>query len=75
MRDAGAMEREALKLIRPEHSLRLHLLLRRHSVVTIPGPWARILVSFAHGEAEMEKVAEAYRLAAQALADEISGSE
>jgi len=65
---------EAVKWIKPEWSLRLHLLLREQGVVTIPGPWARLFVSFAHGEAELAKTVAAYGAAACALAHEIRSS-
>jgi glutamate-1-semialdehyde 2,1-aminomutase len=61
---------DAVKLIRPDWALKLHLLLRKAGVVTIPGPWARIFVSFAHGDAEIAQIAKAYRGAARSLAGE-----
>ena len=65
---APASYAAAVTKIQPERSLRLHLLLRRQGVVTIPGPWARLFVSFAHGEEEFERVEAAYRNVARVLA-------
>jgi glutamate-1-semialdehyde 2,1-aminomutase len=52
----------------PERSLALHLALRREGVVTIPGGWGRVFLSFAHGEAELARTAEAFRKVARTLA-------
>jgi glutamate-1-semialdehyde 2,1-aminomutase len=63
----------AAKRVDAELALKLHLALRRKGVVTIPGAWARIFVSFAHGAKEFDQVVEAYRAAARELAPEIKG--
>lgn len=62
---------DALPLINPALALELHLHLRRRGVVTVAGGWARIFVSFAHGESEIDQVATAYRAAAAELGPEI----
>jgi glutamate-1-semialdehyde 2,1-aminomutase len=54
--------------IRPDLSAELHLEMRRHGVVTIPSPWGRIFMSFAHSAADCAAVAEAYRQSAKKLA-------
>jgi glutamate-1-semialdehyde 2,1-aminomutase len=59
---------QAKALQRPSLAAELHLELRRHGVVTIPGGWGRIFLSFAHGSADCEAVVEAYRQAARRLA-------
>jgi glutamate-1-semialdehyde 2,1-aminomutase len=61
----------AAKRADAELALKLHLALRRRGVVTIPGAWARLFVSFAHGSREFDQVAEAYRAVARELAPEI----
>jgi glutamate-1-semialdehyde 2,1-aminomutase len=62
---------EATRLVDPPLSLKLHLLLREHGVVTIPGGWARLFLSFAHGDAEEQRVVDAYRVVARTLRDDI----
>ena len=70
--DTVPMDYEAAaKRADAELALKLHLALRRRGVVTIPGAWARIFVSFAHGAREFDQVAEAYRAVATELAPEI----
>jgi glutamate-1-semialdehyde 2,1-aminomutase len=58
---------EASALARPDLSLRLHLELRRQGVVTIPGPFGRIFLSFAHDDPTIDRVAEAFDRAAGAV--------
>ncbi|MEZ5843203.1 MAG: aminotransferase class III-fold pyridoxal phosphate-dependent enzyme [Hyphomicrobiaceae bacterium] len=46
--------------LRPEASMALHLALRRRGIVTIPGGWARVFLSFAHTPADLARSAEAF---------------
>jgi glutamate-1-semialdehyde 2,1-aminomutase len=53
--------------VMPDRSLALHLALRREGVVTIPGGWGRIFLSFAHGDAELARTVDAFRKVARTL--------
>jgi glutamate-1-semialdehyde 2,1-aminomutase len=59
---------QAKALIRAELSAELHLELRRNGVVTIPGGWGRVFLSFAHTAEDCAAVADAYRKSARRLA-------
>jgi glutamate-1-semialdehyde 2,1-aminomutase len=58
---------EALTLVQRQASHFLYEELRREGVVTLPSPWGRLFVSFAHGEKEVGETVAAYRKAAQKL--------
>lgn len=58
---------EAKQALRPDLSARLHLELRRRGVVTIPGGWGRIFLSFAHTQDDLERTAAAFEEAARNL--------
>lgn len=58
---------EAKTALRPEISARLHLELRRQGVVTIPGGWGRIFMSFAHSDDDLAATAAAFERAARCL--------
>lgn len=58
----------AKRLIRPEFSHELHLELRRQGVLTIPGGWGRLFMSFVHSPADIDTAIAAYGRAAAALA-------
>ncbi|MFM9860207.1 aminotransferase class III-fold pyridoxal phosphate-dependent enzyme [Pseudoxanthobacter sp. M-2] len=47
---------------------RLHAALRRHGVVTMPSPFGRLYLSFAHDDAAEAEMVEAFEAAAAALA-------
>jgi glutamate-1-semialdehyde 2,1-aminomutase len=55
-------------LIRADRSAEMHLELRRNGVVTIPGGWGRIFVSFAHSAEDCAAVVDAFRRTARKLA-------
>jgi len=57
----------AKPLIRPQVALDLHLALRRHGVVTIPGGWGRIFLSFAHDDKALAAARTAFAAAARDL--------
>jgi glutamate-1-semialdehyde 2,1-aminomutase len=59
----------ARDLANHEVSRELHLELRRQGVLTIPGlcAWGRIFMSFAHGDADVERAVAAFERAVQAL--------
>ena len=60
---------EVAKTLRqPERSLALHAALRREGVLTMPGGWGRLFLSFAHTEADMDFAVAAFGRAAGALA-------
>lgn len=58
---------EAKAALRPDLSARLHLELRRQGVVTIPGGWGRMFLSFAHSDDDLAATAAAFERAAQRL--------
>ncbi|MCZ8185671.1 MAG: aminotransferase class III-fold pyridoxal phosphate-dependent enzyme [Beijerinckiaceae bacterium] len=58
---------EAKQALRPDLSARLHLELRRRGVVTIPGGWGRIFLSFAHTQDDLDRTAAAFEEAARHL--------
>ncbi|MCB1377364.1 MAG: aminotransferase class III-fold pyridoxal phosphate-dependent enzyme [Alphaproteobacteria bacterium] len=66
---APASYAEALPLVRPELSLELHLEMRRNGVLTIPGAWSRIFLSFAHAQADCDETVEAYRNSARRMVE------
>lgn len=59
---------EAKKALRPDLSARLHLELRRRGVVTIPGGWARMFMSFAHDDNDLAATTAAFEETALSLA-------
>ncbi len=60
---------EAAKtLLQPQRSLALHAALRREGVLTIPGGWGRLFLSFAHREADVDFAVAAFARAAGAIA-------
>lgn len=59
---------EAKAKVRPEATALVSDSLRRHGVVALPSPWGRYFVSLAHGDAEMDITAAAFRHAARDLA-------
>jgi glutamate-1-semialdehyde 2,1-aminomutase len=52
----------------PARTERLHAALRRHGVVTMPSPFGRLYLSFAHDDAVEAEMVEAFAAAASALA-------
>lgn len=58
---------EAKAALRPDLSARLHLELRRQGVVTIPGGWGRIFLSFAHSDDDLAATGAAFERAARCL--------
>jgi glutamate-1-semialdehyde 2,1-aminomutase len=60
---------EAIKLVDPARSIELHLGLRRTGVMTMPYPWGRLFLSFAHGPGESEKTIAAVAEIAHELAN------
>ena len=59
---------EAAKtLLQPERSAALHAALRREGVLTMPGGWGRLFLSFAHTEADVDFALAAFGRAAGAL--------
>jgi glutamate-1-semialdehyde 2,1-aminomutase len=59
---------EAVKLVDPARTTRLHLALRRRGVMTMPYPWGRLFLSFAHGPQEFDKTIAAVAEFAHELA-------
>ena len=59
---------EAKAAVRRDASREIFEILRRHHVITLPSPWSRLFISFAHGAQEMKITQDAYRAAAQQLA-------
>lgn len=59
---------EAKAKVRPEAMKRVSDTLRRNGVVALPTVWGRYFVSLAHGDAEMDITARAFREAARELA-------
>lgn len=59
---------EAQRLVRPQATALTYETMRRHGVVTLPSPWGRLFVSFAHGDAELELTKRALDAAARDLA-------
>ncbi|HSI40311.1 MAG TPA: aminotransferase class III-fold pyridoxal phosphate-dependent enzyme [Xanthobacteraceae bacterium] len=59
---------EAKAKLRPEATAQVYETLRRHGVVALPSPWGRFFISFAHGDAEMERTRRALEAAARDLA-------
>ncbi len=64
---------EAKAALRPDLSARLHLELRRRGVVTIPGGWGRVFLSFAHSDNDLAATAAAFDDAAGSLHPEGRG--
>lgn len=58
---------EALTLVQRKAIYFLYEELRRQDIVTLPTPWGRLFVSFAHGDAEVAATVAAYAKAAKAL--------
>ncbi|MEO3475810.1 aminotransferase class III-fold pyridoxal phosphate-dependent enzyme [Roseomonas sp. CAU 1739] len=58
---------EARGLLRPEWSVALHVELRRRGVLLMPSGYGRIFLSFAHDQAVLDDMAEAFEDAASAL--------
>jgi glutamate-1-semialdehyde 2,1-aminomutase len=59
---------EAAKtLLQPERSAALHAALRREGVLTMPGGWGRLFLSFAHTEADVDFAFAAFGRAAGVL--------
>jgi glutamate-1-semialdehyde 2,1-aminomutase len=58
---------EARRLLRPDWSAALHAALRRHGVLVMPSGYGRLFLSFAHDQAVLDGIAEAFRDAARAL--------
>lgn len=58
---------EARRLLRPDWSAALHAELRRRGVLVMPSGYGRLLLSFAHDQAVLDGMAEAFRDAARAL--------
>lgn len=58
---------EARSLLRPEWSAALHVELRRRGVLMMPSGYGRIFLSFAHDQAVLDDMAEAFEGAASAL--------
>ena len=54
-----------------ERSLALHLALRREGVLTMPSPYGRHYLTFAHGDAAMETLGTAFRRSAVAFREEL----
>ena len=59
---------DAKRKLRPELSSALHLALRRAGVITIPGGFGRIFVSFAHDDMVIDRTIAAFERAASELA-------
>jgi glutamate-1-semialdehyde 2,1-aminomutase len=66
--EAPTRYEQAKNLLRPEASAALHLALRRLGVVTIPGGWGRIFLSFAHDDRALDVTAESFRTVAPEIA-------
>ncbi len=58
----------AVACLDPARTERLHAALRRHGVVTMPSPFGRLYLSFAHDDAVEAEMVEAFAAAASALA-------
>lgn len=58
---------EARRLLRPDWSAALHAELRRRGVLVMPSGYGRLFLSFAHDQAVLDGMAEAFRDAARAL--------
>jgi len=58
---------EAKAAIRPEISQQVFEIVRKSGVITLPSPWGRIFISFAHGSDEFRKTTKAYKMAVKAL--------
>ena len=57
----------AVPLADPGRALDLHLRLREGRVITMPSPWGRIYVSFAHDGEAVDTIAAAFATAAEAM--------
>ncbi|WP_334175707.1 aminotransferase class III-fold pyridoxal phosphate-dependent enzyme, partial [Pseudoxanthobacter sp.] len=60
---------EAKARLRPQATALTYEATRRNGVVTLPSPWGRLFMSFAHGRDEMDITCRAYEAAARALAE------
>jgi len=60
---------EAKAAVRRDASRETFEILRRHQVITLPSPWSRLFISFAHGAEELQITRDAYRAAAKQLAE------
>ncbi len=58
---------EARRLLRPDWSAALHAELRRRGVLVMPSGYGRLFLSFAHDQAVLDGMAEAFRDTARAL--------
>jgi len=58
---------DARRLLRPDWSAALHAELRRRGVLVMPSGYGRLFLSFAHDQAVLDGMAEAFRDAARAL--------
>jgi glutamate-1-semialdehyde 2,1-aminomutase len=59
---------EAKAKVRPDVTAAVYRSLRRNGVVSLPSPWGRYFISFAHGDAEMAITRKAFEAAARDLA-------
>lgn len=59
---------EAQQLVRPQATALVYESLRRNGVISLPSPWGRLFVSFAHADAELELTRRALEIAARDLA-------
>lgn len=57
---------EASTLTDPDRTRALHLELRRHGILTMPSPWGRHFLSFAHSADDIRRTGEAYAAAVRA---------
>lgn len=58
---------EARRMLRPDWSAALHAELRRRGVLVMPSGYGRLFLSFAHDQAVLEEIADAFREAAPSL--------
>ncbi len=65
--EAPATYETATAIVQPEQSIALHLALRREGVMTMPQPFGRVYVSFAHDAEVIEETAMAIGRAVNAL--------
>jgi glutamate-1-semialdehyde 2,1-aminomutase len=59
---------EAQEKVWPAASALVYEILRRHGVISLPSPWGRLFMSFAHGDTELEMSRRAFEDAARGLA-------
>ncbi len=61
---------QAMRCLNPEKTHRIHTELRRQGILTMPSPWGRMFVSFAHRDQDISVTKNAFCYVVRQLTDE-----